>query len=617
MQNKNNLGFLSRIIEKESYLSDVAATQWITAIFCVAFFIILAVLDSQLNRIADLGVIFSQIQVFISIFLTIRVKRWGYIISVLLNLLLVLTLSVAHISQNGMSIKPMIIIPLSTIFIISIIYLFIVNYHRKIDEVTENNKKLEVLNKDLLSLNEELAVAHGDLEEQNGLLTEYNRIIKENEERLSHMAFVDMLTDLPNRKSLISQLDHLVASGDESGIRFAIAFIDLDEFKIVNDTLGHHIGDLLLQNVAAKLKTAIHPDDMLGRLGGDEFALIIKRSLSHEELYAYIEALRQLLIDDLVIENKALPVRASFGLSRYPEDGSTSSELLKSADNAMYRAKFRKEVGIEFFDKDNSTQISTKQDYNNHFYQALENSEFYLVFQPQFISASKQLRGFEVLTRWSSSELGEVSPSEFLSIAEKNGLMTLLGQWILTEACATFKDFQTIYAHPLIMSINISAVELMDPAFVIMVKTILETTGISGKCIEFEISESTFLFSMDRIADVITELSSLGIQIALDDFGQSLSYINTLQSLSIDTIKIDKSFIDAIDVKDNPNYPVASMISTGHLMNLSVLAKGVETSTQLDYLKRQQCDCIQGYLWGKPQDKKTFRHFLEQQPLQP
>lgn len=613
MPNKNTIDPLSRIIENEAYLSANSIIQWITGTLCIAFFIILAVLDSQLKAIADLGVIFSQIQVFISIFLTIRIKKWGYILSVILNLLLIV--SVLSINQTGLHAKPMVIIPISTIFIISIIYLFIINYHRKIDEVTVTNQKLAILNDELLTLNEQLANAHGELEEQNNLLKAYNRIIKDSEEQLSHMAFIDMLTELPNRKMLVSRLDQLITSIEEPDIHFAIAFIDLDDFKQVNDTLGHHVGDLLLQTVASKLNNAIHSDDMLGRLGGDEFALIIKRSLSDEALYTYIENLRHLLIDDLIIENKPLPVRASFGISRYPEDGSTSSELLKSADNAMYRAKIHKTVGIEFFDPKSTTQLSTKQDYSNYFNQALENNEFYLVFQPQFICDSKQLRGFEVLTRWSSSQLGEVSPGEFLPIAEKNGLMPLFGQWILTEACEKYQKFAALCSYPLIMSINISAVELLDPVFVPMVKTILADTGVPGQNIEFEISEITMLASSDQIGDIIESLRSLGIQIAMDDFGTNLTYLNLLKKLSIDTLKIEKTFIDAIDEETAVDHLVASLVSTGHLMNRSVVAKGVETTTQLDYLKKQHCDGIQGYLWGKPLDENAFTVFLTELPV--
>ncbi len=297
MSVKKKSGPISRIFDNEAYLSSNVIIQWITAALCTAFFILLGFLDSQLKPIADVGVILSQIQVFISIFLTIRIKKWGYTLSVLLNLLLILNITISGLSQPDMHGKPMVIVPISTIFIISIIYLFIVNYHRKIDEITIKNQKMA---------------------EQNDLLTAYNQIIKANEEKLSHMAFIDMLTELPNRKMLISRIDQLITSIEEPDLHFALAFIDLDDFKQVNDTLGHHVGDLLLQEVSSKLKDAIHGDDMLGRLGGDEFALIIKRPLTDAALYAYIENLRQQLIDDLIIENKPLPIRASFGLSRYP-----------------------------------------------------------------------------------------------------------------------------------------------------------------------------------------------------------------------------------------------------------------------------------------------------------
>lgn len=608
MPDNKKSGPLSQIIESEAYLTANTISQWITGTLCILFFVMLSFLDSQFINMKDLGVVFSQIQVFISVFLTIRIKKWGYILSVLLNLLVIINVSISTLNQTVMQFRPIIIVPISTIFIISILYLFIINYHKKIDEITVNNEKLAALNK-------ELATTHDELAEQNNLLIAYNQIIKTNEEKLSYMAFIDMLTELPNRKMLISRMDQLITSIEEPDIHFAIAFIDLDDFKQVNDTLGHHVGDLLLQSVATKLKGAIHTDDMLGRLGGDEFALIIKRPLADDELYAYIDHLRQLLIDDLFIDNELLPVRASFGLSRYPEDGSTSTELLKSADYAMYRAKTHKTSGIEFFDKKKATLTATKLDYDHYFKLALENDELYLVFQPQFASESRQLRGFEVLTRWSSAELGEVSPGIFLPIAEKNGLMPLFGQWILNEACKKYQRFRNLYSDPLIMSINISAVELLDPGFVPMVKTTLKKTGIASENLEFEISESTFLASTSQVAAVIKELRASDILISLDDFGKAMTYVNELSQLSINTIKIDKHYIDAIDNGKNIDRPVAAMVLLGHQLNLSVFAKGVETSAQIDYLQQHQCDYIQGYLWSRPLNETTFSQFLKALPV--
>lgn len=594
MSEKKKSGPISRIFDTEAYLSGNVIIQWITAAFCTAFFIILGFLDSQLKPIADVGVILSQIQVFISIFLTIRIKKWGYILSVLLNLLLILSLTISGLNQPAMHGKPMIIIPISTIFIISIIYLFIINYHRKIDEITVKNQKMA---------------------EQNDLLTAYNQIIKANEEKLSHMAFIDMLTELPNRKMLISRIDQLITSIEEPDLHFALAFIDLDDFKQVNDTLGHHVGDLLLQAVSAKLKDAIHGDDMLGRLGGDEFALIIKRPLTDDALYAYIENLRQQLIDDLIIENKPLPIRASFGLSRYPEDGSTSAELLKSADHAMYRAKIHKTAGIEFFNHPKSAAPSAKLDYDHYFNLALENNEFYLVFQPQFTSDSKQLRGFDVLPQWNSAVLGNVSPEVFLPIAENNGLMPLLGQWILDEACERYQKFKKIYTAPLIMSINISDVEILDPGFVPMVKTTLAKAGMIGNNLEFEIRESTFLAASPQLSEVINELRSAGILIALDDFGKTMAYINELQTFSVDTIKLAQSYVDAIDGGNGADHPLAAMVLLGHQLNLAVFAKGVHTHAQVDYLQQYQCDYLQGPWWSDPLDDPGFSQLLETLPV--
>lgn len=602
MNNKDILGFLSRLLEKNSIQVQSGLSQWVTIFVSVVLFVLLTFGDSYFSKFRDIGVVFSQLQVLISIYLTIRVKKWGYLTAVFLNLFLIL--------GYGFSAKnsPGILVQFSTIIIISIIYLFIVNDHRKIEEITVQNDKLAVLNDNLTKTNQDLDNAQQELEEQNRLLLEYNSIIKKNEEELSRLAFHDMLTELPNRKMLISRMDQLITAPEKLVPNFAVAFIDLDDFKQVNDTYGHHVGDLLLQTVSEKLKNAIHPDDILGRLGGDEFALIIKRQLSKKDLYAYIEMLRNLLLDDLMIENTPLPVRASFGLSRYPDNGSSSSELLKSADNAMYRAKAHKNEGIKFYD-----QIQTGMSFSDSFNQGLENNEFYLVFQPQFLPDSGQLRGFEVLTRWHSAELGDISPTDFFPIARKNGLMTLFGQWIITEACDKYQKFINIFPHPLVMSINISGAELLDPSFALMVKHILEKSGVSGNNLEFEISESTFLSVMSQTETVFEDLQRMGIHIALDDFGQSLTYVNQLQHYPVDTVKIDKSFIDAIDDTKRADYSVASLIAMGHQMDLTVLAKGVETSNQLAYLKTQACDWVQGYLCSKPLNEGDFCDFLVKQ----
>lgn len=612
MPPKTDFRFLSQGVDNKVHITKNTYRQWIITAICVIFFLGIAVYQARFLATPNIGGFFVQIQVLISVFLTIYYKRLGYLTALILNFFLAFSIAFSLITQSDLASKPGILVPLITILIITIIYLFIISYHKKIDEIT-------IKNEHLAELNEKLATAHEEMEQQNELLKAYNRIIKENEEQLSYLAFMDMLTELPNRKMIINRIDQLTTSVEEPDLRFAVAFIDLDDFKQVNDTMGHHIGDLLLRVVAQKLSKAIHPDDILGRLGGDEFALIIKTPLKKEEISTYIEGLRRMLIEDILIEDQPFSVHASFGVSLYPRDGRTSAELLKSADNAMYKAKAHKKIGIEFCADANERvpQEYHEMDFDSHFSLALERSEFYFVFQPQYISQTKHLRGFEVLTRWHSPELGDVSPAQFIPLAEKNGLMTLFGQWILHEACTQLEKIQTLYPCELIMTVNISTVELLDSAFVPMVKNILKRTGISGTSLEFDISESVFLSAGNQVLDILTELKYLGIQIALDDFGAGITYLDRLEKLPIDTLKIDRTFINDISaVKKIESQPVASMIALGHEMNMAMVAKGVETPFQLEYLKNHHCDCIQGYLWGNPLTADDFHHLLDQ-PLFP
>ncbi len=606
MQSKHNKEISSYDYNNIKHFIQRADIPFFVTLFCSLIFggIYLAQLYFYFPE--NIVHLFSHIQILLSLFITIRGgNKSGYLVAIFLNVFLFLSPFFSHFIQSNTSPTVNILVPLSTIIIILIIHLFLINYNKKLAEIIAKNE-------DLADLNQKLLATQIEMEEQNKLLIAYNQIIKENEEQLSYLAYIDMLTELPNRKMLINRLDQLITSTEEPDVHFAVAFIDLDNFKQVNDTQGHRIGDLLLQAIAQKLQAAIHPKDMLGRLGGDEFALIIKRPLSNENIASYINELRQLLSKDLLIENQPLSVCASFGISLYPQDGSTSAELLNCADKAMYLAKDHKEIGFEFYNNHTLTDLPEKTDFDAHFNLALENEEFYLVFQPQYFASSKKLRGFEVLTRWYSPILGNVNPAQFIPIAEKKGLMILFGQWILTEACEKYKKIQNLYPHNIIMSVNISSIELMDPTFFPMVKNILNNTGVSGKNLEFEISESIFKTPMAQLTDILKKLKELDIQIALDDFGNSISYLNKLQKLPIDTIKINKVFIDDIDNSEVSNHPVASMVSLGHSMNMSVLAKGVETNTQFDYLKEQHCDCIQGYLFGKPLKEITFHRLLEE-----
>lgn len=547
--------------------------------------------------------IISQMQVMISVFLVISVVKIGYYAALLLNSIQLFLVTMQVIENKDYNAAPGIIIPICVIIIITIIYVFERRLNRKMSEVIKQSEEIA-------SLCEELSATEEELSQQNQQLTEYNTRMKENEERLNYLAYYDGLTGLPNRKMIFNKLEMLVNVSMRNQATFAVVFIDLDNFKRINDTMGHNVGDLLLQLVVSRLENVINKKDILGRLGGDEFALIIQRSLKDTEILEYVEQVRSSLLKPFLINRTEVNISASLGISIFPQDGDDSEELLKSADTAMYKAKDYGKNAVQFFCKEMKDEILKKIEFEKALLAAIHNGEIYLVYQPQYCSGTKKLRGFEALVRWQSLVLGAVTPVEFIPIAEETGYIIPLGEWILRTACKEVCEIRKKGFNDIIISVNISAVQIMEPSFVLMVRNILHETGIDGTCLEFEITESVFISSMEYAIKVLNELKKMKIRIALDDFGTGYSSLNYIQQLPIDTLKIDKTFISSISNGNSKKQIVGSIISLIHQMDIDVVAEGVENEAQLLYLKEYQCDFIQGYLWGKPLGREEFEKML-------
>jgi EAL domain-containing protein (putative c-di-GMP-specific phosphodiesterase class I) len=295
----------------------------------------------------------------------------------------------------------------------------------------------------------------------------------------------------------------------------------------------------------------------------------------------------------------------------FPADGDTAEELIKSAEAAMYKAKEGGRNGVRFFRKDMMEDILMKAQYESELRMSVQNKEIYLVFQPQYHTQSKKLRGFETLARWKSERLGAVSPAEFIPIAEQAGIIVPLGEWILENACRKLNQLIAIYGGDLIMSVNISAVQIMSPTFLSSVKRILHKTKTDPHNLEFEITESVMISSVEYVTKVLKQLSDLGIRIALDDFGTGYSSLSYLQMLPIDTLKIDKSFVDNIVEESMHRLMVGSIISLVHQLKMEVVAEGVDSDSQLGYLHDFDCDFIQGYIWGRPLSEEDALVLLE------
>lgn len=586
-------------------ISKINKKNMVIIIIYILLIVFTMFLQRNYNNIVGMAGVISQIQVIFSAYLVIKVKKYGYFVSVSMNALISLSAAIFTFGTGNLVALPGVITPICSIITISIISLYAKNEKKRLIEVCNQKEEIFVLY-------EELATKEEEVRHQNTQIVEYNDSLKEKEEKLDHLAYIDLLTEIPNRKMILNRLELLVNLSSKNQMNFALAFIDLDNFKRINDSKGHHIGDLLLKAVVFRISKLLYKEDMLGRLGGDEFALIIQHELTESEIFKYVETIRIAIVESFWIEAMEYTISGSVGIAFYPQDGITADELLRCADIAMYKSKENGKNGIQVFNKQMTEEMLIRINLENRLFSSLQNNEIILLFQPQFTSNTKTLRGFEALARWRSPELGLVSPLTFIPIAEETRFIIPMGEWILKKACEMVKFIQDTYHRNIIIAVNISTVQIMDPNFISMVRRVLEESEVDGKYIEIEITESVFVSSTESVIGILNELKSLNMQIALDDFGTGYSSLSYLQKLPIDTLKIDKSFIDSIGKGTTKKQIVGSIISLVHDMEIAVIAEGVENEHQLDYLRRNNCDSIQGFLWGKPLEKTDVFKLIQQ-----
>ena len=428
----------------------------------------------------------------------------------------------------------------------------------------------------------------------------YNQLMKENDERLHKLAYYDNLTGLPNRKMILDQMEALISKMSSEGREFIYVLIDLDNFKKINDTAGHSVGDHILIEIANRWSVMTEQGDILGRFGGDEFSILIPRNLNMEELEAYLSHMKYVLSKAITVNHKDYWVSASFGVTCYPKDGSDPLELLKNADIALYKAKNSGKNIILNFSMEMQKEITHKIRLEEGLSSSIRNQELFMVFQPLYRCGTKELRGFEALARWRYPELGLVSPAQFIPIAEETGMIIDMGKWVIKTVLLKFMELQKSYDIKTIVSINISVVQMAQPDFVSMMKEMIEETGFDSRYLELEITESVLISCPEQMIEVINQLREMGIRIALDDFGTGYASLSNLQQLPIHILKIDKSFIDKITDKRDKKHIVGNIISLAHHLGIEVVAEGVEKEEQLEYLKSHHCDYIQGYLLSKP-----------------
>jgi len=425
-------------------------------------------------------------------------------------------------------------------------------------------------------------------------------------EKLEHLATHDILTSLPNRASLMESLEYEINHSD----KFTLMFIDLDNFKYVNDTYGHGVGDVLLIDASKRIKNILKEIDEVARLGGDEFCVILK-NLSDSDIVSKIsKKINSVLSKEFCIENHRIYSPCSIGISIYPNDGINSKELLKNADTAMYNAKMNGRNSFCFYEKSMNEHNEKRLKLEVELRDAIINKEFEVYFQPQIDSINNKIIGFEALVRWNHPTLGLLSPDKFLPLARSMKILNTIDEYVMHNAIKSLIDFKQITDTKFTISINISANKLYTEDFVDKFKNVLDKYLCKAQWVELEITEDELITDIGKVTPVLKELEKLGVKIAIDDFGTGYSSLKYLKDLSVDRLKIDKSFIDDID-KSNSSLIVKAIIALGNSLELSVIAEGVEEDRQKLYLIDNGCHEIQGYLYSKPLSKEKAIDFIK------
>jgi diguanylate cyclase (GGDEF)-like protein/PAS domain S-box-containing protein len=433
--------------------------------------------------------------------------------------------------------------------------------------------------------------------------------------RIEQQANYDTLTGLANRSLLQDRLQQSMLACSTYGSRLAVAFVDLDRFKFINDSLGHHIGDELLKCMAKRLVSCVRDIDTVARLGGDEFVLLISdQAGSFDSLHKMMERILAVVAEPWLIEQGEFNVTASVGVARYPDDGADAQTLLKHADSAMYRAKDRGRNGVQFFTNDLNVQMIENLEMESKLRRALEREQFLLHYQPRIDLNSGACLGAEALVRWQVSPQEIISPRRFIPLAEETGLIVPIGRWVLETACRQNKAWQDMGLAPIVVSVNVSARQFHQDDFVQTVVAVLKKTGLEARYLEIELTESMVMHDAEKLVAMLDELKRIGVQMSVDDFGTGYSSLSYLKRFPVDRLKIDRSFVQDLMTDSDDATIVRTIIALGHNLGLQLVAEGVETEEQSDFLRRNGCDEAQGYLFGHPVPNVDFIALLKHQP---
>jgi len=420
------------------------------------------------------------------------------------------------------------------------------------------------------------------------------------EEQIQFLAYYDSLTGLPNRGLLKDRLAQALASARRHKEKVAILFLDLDRFKDINDSLGHSFGDLLLQQVAQRLRAMSRDEDTVARIGGDEFLILLNSLQSVENASASAERILHEMEQDFVIQGQTFKVGCSIGISVFPEHGADGETLIKNADAAMYSAKESGRHASRFFTEDMNAGLVARLTTENNLRLALERNEFFLVYQPQVEMTTRSIVGFEALLRWRQPELGLVMPDSFIPVAESSGLIVPIGEWVLRTAATQARKWRDAGFDVKAVAVNVSAAQFRQEGFCAMVRAALSDTGLEPECLELELTESSLFANVDVIFSQFEQLKRMGVKLAIDDFGTGYSSLSYLRQFPITRLKIDRSFIQDVAINPDDAAITAAIINMSKALSLKVIAEGVETEAQMAFLEAHHCDQIQGYFFSEP-----------------
>lgn len=435
-------------------------------------------------------------------------------------------------------------------------------------------------------------------------------IRKEVEQNLYHLAYYDSLTNLPNRSNFMKELRSYVLDIQLAKEKFALLFIDLDNFKLINDQQGHDIGDLVIVNAANNIKGAIREKDVVARMSGDEFIVLLKGIENEEDTMNIVRKIMEKFRLPIHLNGKEYAITCSIGIAFYPEHGKSPEELIKNADAALSEVKRNSKDNYAIYDRQLENVSLERRIIENAMRKGLNEHQFFLEYQPKINIQNNQLVGVEALVRWNHPDLGAIPPGKFISLAEATGLIVPLGEWILKESCRQGREWQNKGFGQLTVAVNVSVRQLQDPNFVQQVEQILKDTGFNPKLLELELTES-ILADLNSIIPVLNRLRNMGIQISVDDFGTGYSSLSYIKHLPVDTLKVDASFVKDIHKNEESKAIVKAIINLANTIGLKVIAEGIENEAHVITLRNDGCMFGQGFYYSRPLKKEEFEEFVQ------